>query len=195
MASKRVRIMGIAAAIGLFLIIPFAIGHQAEATEGKYTPVFGKGQHTVWDEDRDDFGNTYSYNATPTDYGWFTGVVAGSDYSSLVFACYYDEESDSTAMAVRFLLDNQMPFSEDEVSLTITIGEYEAAEVTFFRREDEPHIVESLVAGFDKSRLSETFTVGIGPFTFNHDIEKLFDVPVASNLLWCDDREVAVESE
>ena len=63
-------------------------------------------------------------------------------------------------------------------------------EVTFFRRESDEAFIEAPVSGFDKSRASETFAIDIGPFKFNHNFERLFDVPMARNLIWCDDREV-----
>ena len=70
------RTLRIAVAISLFLIIPVTIGYEAVAAVGEYTPVFGEGEHTVWDEDEDDFGNTYEYYATPADYGWYTAITA-----------------------------------------------------------------------------------------------------------------------
>ena len=189
-APNLPRSLRIAAALSLFLIISVAVGYQAVSAVSDYTPLFGQGEHTVWDEDEDDFGNTYEYYAQPTDYGWWTAILAEGDYSTLVFVCYYQEETDSTILATRFLLNNWLPFAEEEVALTVTIGEYEPVEIPYFRRDTEDHIVESRVSGFDRSRSSETFTIGIGPFTFEHDIKGLFDVPVAQNILWCDDREV-----
>ncbi len=181
----------IVAALSLLLALSIAMGaDQAAASTRKYTPVFGKGTHTVWDEELSDYGDTYGYEAVPTDYGWFTSVWAKADYSTLVFVCYYEEETDSALMAVRFYLNDRIPFSDESVTLPSTIGEFQPIPNTFFRRDEDDAIVETYVSGLDRSRASKTFSVDIGPFTFNHDIEGLFDVPVASNIIWCDDRDL-----
>ena len=179
---------GIVMLIALSLF--FAIDYQAVASDGDFAPLWGVAVHTVWDEEEGDYGNTYGYVATPTNYGRFTSIVVDADYSTMLFVCYYDNETDSADMAVRFGLDIGLPFSQDVLSLNVTIGEYEPVEVTLFRRESDEAIIEAPVSGFDKSRASETFAIDIGPFKFDHNIEGLFDVPVARNLIWCDDREV-----
>lgn len=158
------------------------------AEDDDYVPVFGQGEHTVWDEEAGDFGNTYTYYASPTDYGWFANVVAEGAHSYVVFVCFYYEEDDRVSMATRFALTSGLPFAEEEVSASVAIGEREAVEFTYYRHRNNAALLEETVSGFDLSRASETFTVTISPFEFEHSIKGLFDVPAAQNLIWCDDR-------
>ena len=163
----------------LTLSLFLGISLQVVASGDDFTPTFAKGEHTAWDEDLDDYGTTYGYYARPTDYGWFTSISTTADYSRLMFVCYYNEEReedgetvpDSINMAVRFQLNSLMPFSVDEFSVTVTIGENDEVEMSFFRREDNETLIETYVSGFDKSRTADTFTIGIGPFTFKHDYQ------------------------
>ena len=176
-------------AISLVLIV----GYQAVASGGDYSPIWGQGSHTVWDEEEGELGNTYQYYAFPTDYGWYTSVSTGATYSALSFVCYYTKESDSVSMAMRFTLNSGMPFSESPVVLSMMIDDHEIPQVVFIRRDENDAVVEAPVAGFDRSRAAESLVIEVGPFTFTHDIAGLFDVPAASNLTWCDDRDVEGE--
>ncbi len=179
----------------LILVAALALGTTtALAEEDNYDPFLGKGEHTVWDVTTSDnvtiagFGAKYGYYSEPDDEGWFTNVWVETNQSYLMFTCTY--EDGEVFMGVRFILKS-LTFSEEEVVLTEEIGEHEAQEATYHRWEDEDehHIVSRRTGSFTKSRASETLTISIGPFEFEHNIKGLFDVPAARNLVWCDDRE------
>ena len=164
----------------------------AEEEDDDYTPVFGKGEHTVWDVTTEGdvtiagFGATYHYYSEPNEDGWFTNVYVETDRSYLMFTCTYKDGE--VFMGLRLALKS-LTFSEEEVVLTEQIGEHEAQEVTYYRwaGEDEHHIASRWTSSFTKSRASGTFTIAVGPFEFEHNIKGLFDVPAAQNLVWCDD--------
>lgn len=177
--------------LSLFLGIVYTAG-----ADDDFTPTFATGVYTTWDEDLEFFGTTYDFSARPTDYGWFTEVGATGTHSKLSFVCYYEKESvedgqtvpESATLGVRFQLNSHMPFAVEEVSAKIKIGDNSEQEITFYRRDNE-FIIETPASGLSASRTADTFVVGIGPFSFSHDIEGIFDVPTASNIVWCDDRE------
>lgn len=176
--------------VGLLATALLTLGTTAStASLSDYTPVFGKGEHTRWNGDVDDFGVTHHYYASPTDYGWYTALWTVADYSYIVAVCYYYEETDTARMALRFGLNNHVPFPEDGATLTVTIGEHEPFEGDFWRRSNEHGLVEIRLRGFDRTRASDTLTIGLGPFEFKHDVRGLFDLHVAQNIIWCDDRE------
>ena len=173
-------------ALSIFIGISFTVS----ASDDAFEPMFGEGTHSLWDDELNDFGTTYAYWAQPTTYGWYSAVVTEAEYSSLAFVCYYDEESDRSLLSVWFYLNSAMPFAEESVDATVTIGDNDAIDATFTRWDDNEGIIELYVSGFDSSRVADTIDIGIGPFTFSHDIERLFIVPTASNIIWCDDRVV-----
>ena len=169
--------------IALALTTALAFGAVAHASG--FSPIYGQGEHTIYDEVEEEFGNTYEYYSVPTDDGWVTTVAAYGDYTWFAPTCWYDEEDETATLGIRFAMTSEMPFADEDVTVTITFDD--DTEVDFaMKRQNEDYILAARVSGFTSTRAAEKVTIDVGPFSFDHGVKDMFDLPAAGNIEWCE---------
>lgn len=179
--------------IGFTALVAMAISGTptafAEDDSESYVPVYGRGEHRGWDERIRDFGSTYSYYSGPTDDGWYTNVAVAGPYALLLFGCTYSEGNAYLYIQLRF--HNLPAVNAEKIPVTVELGAREPLTYEWNRwssSDSTSHGLSLGVSTLARSRASDHARVTVGPFTFDYTFKGLFDLPVAQNIIWCDDQ-------